>query len=835
MANGNYYGHPANTKYTGKLEIYENNNIAANNTTITWYFKVYRNDSYSSTYSRSSGNRVVVVMNGVTVCDTTDCGTVCAPNGEAAAYTLASGTTVIGHNGDGSKSFAFSATYTNSKSDSISPLTVSGTHTCNTIPRASSVSLMNFTLGSPGVIAISAASSSFRHTLLYSFGGLSGTVATNVGSTYSFTPPKSWGNQIPNSLSGSGTFTCITYNGTAEIGRSSCPFTVTVSSDMVPSFSGIGVERVNGSVPSSWGIYVQGKSQAKLTINGAAGSYGSTIKGYSITGGGFSSGSSSFTTGYLGSGTITFSAYVTDSRGKKSAVKTVSISVVPYSNPSISSVSTYRCDSDGSRMDDGSYFRGFARLSVASCGSKNSLACVVKYRKTGASSWVTAGSLSDNVAGVFGDGLMEAEASYDVRYELSDAFSTVTYQSYVSTAFFLMHFKRGGRGIAIGKTAEEENLFDCALPLRMGDGIVSSGAFNRGGANSQTKGALTQVLDATGTFHSVIVGRDASGARKYGVDLKDVASGDVTEMRLYSGTTNFNIQGNSMVATNATLINSSSTFPMRLTHTGAQAIQFENCGSTKKSIQIGSNGTDSSYCAYLYDASAGSYIWRYDANGYFRIISMVNEYIKFAYGNGISWGNDGGIWSTQHQMLYFAASGENNFRLWLGVWENGWRFAPNTPHVTLGSPAYKWEQIYCVSSAISTSDRAEKKDIETLDGERMERFIDALDAVSYKFIDGNSGRTHTGMVAQQVEEAMAAADLTDMDFAGFIKSPKYNKVEKEDGTTESVLVEGEYTYGLRYEEFIAPIISVVQRQRKEMDDLKERLAKLERRLEELVS
>ncbi|MCJ7837448.1 DUF859 family phage minor structural protein [Cuneatibacter sp. NSJ-177] len=855
MANANYYGHPANDKYTGKLEIYESNNVSANNSTITWYFKVYRNDNYSSSYSRATGNHVVVTMNGATVCDTTECGTVRAPNGEASAYTLASGTTVIGHNADGSKSFGFSATYTNSNSDSISPLTVSGTHSCNTIPRASSVSSTNYTLGSAGTISINRASSSFTHTLQYAFCGLTGTIATNVGTSCSFTPPKSWGSQIPNSTSSWGTIICITYSGGTEIGRSNCTFDVSVSSDMVPSFSSLGVTRVNGSVPSSWGIYVQGKSQAKLTINGAAGSYGSTIKGYTITGGGFSSGSSSFTTGYLGSGTITFSAYVTDSRGRKSATKTVSISVAAYSNPSISSVSTYRCDASGNKSDNGTYFRAFARLSFSSCSSKNALTCTVKYRRTNATSWTTAGTLTDNAAGVFGGGGIGTEASYDVLYELKDAFATTTYQSYVSSAFFLMHFKRGGKGIAIGKTAETDNLLECALPINIAGEIQSSGTFNRGGWNTKTSGALTQIIDHTGdSVHSTIVGRDRNGMRFYGLDMYDTPDTANARMRLYSGVHYIDVRGNGTIETdspinapqwkngnyymtnyndgyihyNATLSNSLSTYVLQLAKPDSeQNINFVDAGSNNLTVSLGKGSSNNSNAVFMFDRTNNANVWAYNSvTKAFNIYQKTTMNHIFDNNVGTVW-NRARVYSPGGQFLYICGSEENDYKLWIGVRNSMWTFAPEKPYVTLGQANYKWAEIYSTNSSISTSDKKEKKDIETLDSNKMETFVNALEPVSYKLIKGESGRTHHGMIAQQVEEAMAAAGMTDMDFAGFIRSPKYVDVDKEDGTKENVLVEGEYLYGLRYEEFIAPLISVVQRQGKEINDLKERIARLE--------
>ena len=100
----------------------------------------------------------------------------------------------------------------------------------------------------------------------------------------------------------------------------------------------------DNSVVTGWDIYVYGKSKAKLTINGAAGAYGSTIRSYSITtspnvG---SASSASYTTGLLySSGVITVTAKVTDSRGR-TATKTTTFSVYAYDAPYFSSVESYR-------------------------------------------------------------------------------------------------------------------------------------------------------------------------------------------------------------------------------------------------------------------------------------------------------------------------------------------------------------------------------------------------------------------------------------------------------------------------------------------------------------
>lgn len=183
------------------------------------------------------------------------------------------------------------------------------------------------------------------------------------------------------------------------------------------------------------------------------------------------------------------------------------------------------------------------------------------------------------------------------------------------------------------------------------------------------------------------------------------------------------------------------------------------------------------------------------------------------------------VWSHDaSQKLYIAASPETNYRLFLGVSDGAWRLSPAVSgQLQLGGANYKWEQIYSTASTISTSDRTEKHDIDTLD-DSVKDFILGLNPVSYKFNDGTSGRTHFGMIAQEVEALMEEQGLSSMDFAGFIKSPKVEIARDAGGTViGEKTIENEYLYGLRYEEFIAPLIKTVQLQQREIDALAEQI------------
>lgn len=429
--------------------------VDKNTSTIAWSLK---GSGSASGYVMSGGFKAVI--NGTTVYSTSTDTRIQLRNGTE----VASGTTTITHNSDGTKSFSYSCeagVYTYAVS-----VTASGTGTLTTIPRASTVSATNTNMGSASTITITRASSSFTHTLTYAFGSTTGTIATKTTSTsVSWTPALTLANQIPKAVSGSCTITCDTYSGSTKVGSKTCTLTLTVPSSVKPTITSLTAARVDGDVPSAWAIYVQSKSKATLTINGAAGVYGSTISSYEISGGGFSSTASSFTTGFLTtSGTITFTAKVTDSRGRVSDAKTVSISVVAYSNPTCSSHLSQRATSGGTVSDDGTYIKGTVSFSYSSCSSKNTVTTATYYKKSSASSWTNASkTFSSGTAFTYGGGAISTESSYDVKYTIKDAFTTVTILDTVSTAAVLMDFKAGGKGLAIGKVAEKDNTFEVAM------------------------------------------------------------------------------------------------------------------------------------------------------------------------------------------------------------------------------------------------------------------------------------------------------------------------------------------------------------------------------------
>ena len=144
-----------------------------------------------------------------------------------------------------------------------------------------------------------------------------------------------------------------------------------------------------------------------------------------------------------------------------SANATVTISVVAYSAPSFSKYISQRCNSAGTASDSGTYVKSTVNFSYASCSSKNTITTATYYRKTTETSWTNASkTFTSGTAFTFGGGNISAESSYEVKFKLTDAFTSIEVTDTLSTASVVMDFKSGGLGVAVGKVAETDQCFE---------------------------------------------------------------------------------------------------------------------------------------------------------------------------------------------------------------------------------------------------------------------------------------------------------------------------------------------------------------------------------------
>ena len=304
-----------------KWEISGSQDIANNRTTIAWSCGLHPEEQYYTNAVRMDAVTIngTEVYSGGTYSDITD----------YKDRTFGSGTLTIPHNSDGSGSFTISAVsgwiYGNGNYYGASQ-----TFTLPTIPRASSVSCSTANIGSNATITINRASTSFTHTLTYSFGSLSGTIATKTSSTnISWTIPTTFYGQIPNSKSGTGTITCDTYSGSTLIGSKSTSFTATVSESASKPTLSPTVSDSNSTTTALTGDsskFIKYYSNASVAT-GAQARNSATLTSQKITCGAKSLTSASGTINAVESGSFTFSA--TDSRGY-TTTQTVNKTLIEY-------------------------------------------------------------------------------------------------------------------------------------------------------------------------------------------------------------------------------------------------------------------------------------------------------------------------------------------------------------------------------------------------------------------------------------------------------------------------------------------------------------------------
>lgn len=374
-------------------------------------------------------------------------------------------TVTINHDSDGKKTFSFSAQFNGSGGWSPRTLTISGiSFTLTDIPRLSSVSVDAGTIGSSVTININRQSSSFKHTVRYAWANKSGTIASNVDTSTAWTIPLDFANDIPNSETGTGTIYVDTYSEGTMIGTQSATLIASVPASMKPTLTGISLSDSNTAarnVVQNANTFIQIMSNIKVSFNGASGSYGSNITGYhaEIVGKNQTTDVNGGTLGIMNyNGTITVRASVSDSRGRWSDPRDVSVTVLEYFAPSLS-FSVVRTGSTSSTLE---IIRNARIVPLIVNGiQKNTMKLTFKvspYGKddyttdTGPASgeWLSISSLVNSPANLAGE--YAANKSWQVLAILEDKFTSTSFKAQVPVESVVLSYDRDGLGI--GKIRE---------------------------------------------------------------------------------------------------------------------------------------------------------------------------------------------------------------------------------------------------------------------------------------------------------------------------------------------------------------------------------------------
>lgn len=381
-------------------------------------------------------------------------------------------TITVRHADDGSGVFGVHAHFNGSGGWSPGNLDIGNQQiTLTTIPRGSSVRVSDGLIGNQVDISIDRKIGGATHTLRYAWGSKQGKIADNVGTSYKWTIPEDFANDIPNSTSGRGTIYVDTYiNGNFIQTQSTALTASVVANNMKPSFTGFTLTDTNPTsqriIPEST-HFVSIVSLVKVVFNGAQAKSGATIVGYyaeivgannsvSTNGGVFREVSVNKDT------EMTLRGRVQDSRGIWSDWIETKLTFLFYFSPAL----RFEVKRSDKKLDI-LIIKRFAKIAPLTVNGvqKNTMKLTFTTRKVNSDNEVSdngdaGGSWSQvsefNASDANLGNRYPADTSYIVTGKLEDEFTSASFQVTVPTDEVIMTYDR--QGVGIGKYRERGTL-----------------------------------------------------------------------------------------------------------------------------------------------------------------------------------------------------------------------------------------------------------------------------------------------------------------------------------------------------------------------------------------
>ena len=365
----------------------------------------------------------------------------------------------IAHDGDGTRTLYYRGEFKNKSNNKVIPIN-NAALVLTTISRASYGADVTAEIAKPVTINITKREAWMRHSIWVRVGDWEQKIAgDNIDTSYTWTPPIEIANQFPNSTSGQGTITYISYADGIERGRDIRRITVNVPTNLFkPGFTGFNLSDTNpltqNLIPSST-HFVSTLSRIKVGFDGARGSVGASVTGYyaEIVGGNTSAQTNG---GILTVPTtmtdtqMTVRAKVQDSRGVWSDWREQSITVLAYFNPTL----RFEAKRTGEKLDTITLKR-FLKVAALSVNGtqKNTTKLTFKTRKVGTDTYTTDSTNEwQNISELNGsdvnlNGKYPADTSWEVLGRVEDKFSYTEFVITVSTDKVVMSYERDGVGI----------------------------------------------------------------------------------------------------------------------------------------------------------------------------------------------------------------------------------------------------------------------------------------------------------------------------------------------------------------------------------------------------
>lgn len=369
-------------------------------------------------------------------------------------------TVTVNHGDDGEKIFGFMARFNGGGGYSPNTLEIGGnSFKLTDLQRSSNLKVSSAVFGKEVTITIDRQNPTFKHTVRYQIGDSSGTIASNVDTSATWTIPLDLINKFTNTVNAQGTILVDSYLQGSKIGTQSTTINISVPDSVKPTLTGLTLTDTNETVrrllPEN--NFIQVMSNIRADFSGASGVYGSSITGYyaEIVGKNQSINSNGATFGMMNySGQAIVRARVSDSRGRWSDFKEVNINVLEYFAPSLKFDVT-RVGATSSTLQ---VLRNakIAPLTVNGV-QKNTMRLTFKVTPYGKDSYTTdTGPASGDWAGVSSlvnssanlAGVYAANKSWQVLAILEDKFTYTSFKLDVPVESVALSYDQSGLGVA---------------------------------------------------------------------------------------------------------------------------------------------------------------------------------------------------------------------------------------------------------------------------------------------------------------------------------------------------------------------------------------------------
>lgn len=380
------------------LELNETSTSIENNTsTVSWQLWLERASSWA--YDLYNESLAEVEINGQSILSKY----VSFDLRNSSWVIFGSGTLTIPHNDDGTKSISISARLTN-VADMGDISRFSGTVNLSTIPRASTIRSVSSTeLGKTVTVEIEKKASGFKHQVWWSVNGSEWIhLGNNHDTSVQFTVPIEYANRITNSDIGTLDVCVRTLQGDTIIGRDVYlnGTSILVPKDIVPTLENITaserVSKISEIIPE--GNFIKDKSTIRLEALGAKGAYGSSIVSTELSLGNLVVLAAQGDFPANTSGTITATAKITDSRGRK-ASKSIQVHVANYYAPKILAFLANRAGNGTNKTVISTVLANVSPL-IVNGSNINRYNLKIQYSEKGTNRWIDAVNLSNETTEV---------------------------------------------------------------------------------------------------------------------------------------------------------------------------------------------------------------------------------------------------------------------------------------------------------------------------------------------------------------------------------------------------------------------------------------------------